>query len=146
VWGTSASCEPDLSALRELVIASGVFTSLEEDPARADVVVTFIPSPERPYWTTPAHNPAAFLLAFAGVPFWWSDDFGQQILVEQRASGRAERVDMRRAGTRVMWLFAPLLNLSPDRAFAPDLNREASHLRLHLLEFLGRDRAETVAW
>ena len=134
-------CAPRLRMARELVLASGVFTSFEDDPERADIVVMLIEGWERPYWSTPAHNPAFALLTLAGIPFWWTDTLGQQLLVEQRASGRAERIDMRREGTRVMWLFAPLLNVGPNRAFAPNLEREASHLRLHLLQFLAAERA-----
>ena len=128
-------CEHQLGELRTLLVATGLFTSLEDDPSRADLALTLVQSPGRPYWTAPPHNPAALLLSIA-IPFWWTDSFGEQLLVEQRLSARTARIDMRREGTRVMWVLAPLFNLSPDRAFTPDLNREASHLKLHLLEFL----------
>jgi hypothetical protein len=106
-----------------------------EDPALADVTVTLIPSPGRSFWDTPAANPAAALLSLA-TPAWWTDSFGQQLLVEQQATGRLARIEMRREGTRIMWSLAPLWNLGSGRRAAPDPNREASHLRVRILRFL----------
>jgi hypothetical protein len=128
-------CHEELRELETLLVATGLFTSFEEDPALADVTVTLIPSPGRSFWDTPAANPAAALLSLA-IPVWWTDSFGQQLLVEQPATGRLARIDMRREGTRIMWSLAPLWNLGSGRMAAPDPNREASHLRVRILRFL----------
>jgi hypothetical protein len=44
---------------------------LSEAPAGdpADLAITVRTPVRRPYWSTPAHNPAAFLLSLA-LPFW----------------------------------------------------------------------------
>jgi hypothetical protein len=116
----------------------------DESDEKDDLILQIVDVPRRPYFTKPSHNPAFFLLSVA-LPFWWSEEYGYRLSGECAQTGDRLDIDTTRQGTAVMWILAPMLNLSPTRGFRENPLREASRILLELEPLLKRcapDRAQ----
>lgn len=135
--------EPCATAMRkvsEILEETGWFSEIGASAEGADLTIEIQPVARRPYWSTPAHNPALLLLSLA-IPFWWSDTFGVRFSAEDRF-GHTVEVDTTREGYRIMWSLAPLFNLSSGRGLVPSSAREADQVKLQLLPVLSEDAAD----
>ncbi len=108
---------------------------LEHQPSDADVVVTITAPVRRPYWSTPAHNPA-FALLSAAIPLWWSEPHGFSFRISDPDANHESTSDATWEGTNVLWGFATLLNISRSRVFYLDPAVEQRFLNEHVGEAL----------
>ncbi|QSX39312.1 hypothetical protein [Shewanella cyperi] len=129
------ACDYATKEMEELLGKTGWISNFEASPENADLVITFGLPNRRPYYTTPAHNPAFALLAFA-IPFWWSDNFGYRFEATCTRCSLNTTIDTEREGTIVWWGFSSLINISPNRALQNDHERELEHIKLQLLPLI----------
>jgi hypothetical protein len=128
-------CRIRLNDLYNSLVATELFREvvIGEIPDGGDgLVVDIHDFPRRPYWSTPAHNPA-FLLLSLGIPFWWEDALGFRFSVRELPESEEILVDTRWNGTSVMWSLASLLNVLPSRTFRSTYEQDVDRLRLALV-------------
>jgi hypothetical protein len=129
------SCRIRLNDLYRSLVATELFREVaigEAPDGDGAFVVDIHDFPRRPYWSTPAHNPA-FLILSLGIPFWWDDALGFRFSVRELPAAREILVDTRWEGTSVMWSLASLLNVLPSRTFRSTYEQDVDRLRLALV-------------
>jgi len=132
-------CEQAIVEVGKLLALSGWFSTLEASREDAALMITVYAPMRRPYWSTPPHSPALLLLSPV-IPFWWSEPFGHRMTARRTASGEEAEIDTTWEGTTVMWGLAPVLNLSPNRSFRSDPERELHLVQLQLLPLVAGSR------
>jgi hypothetical protein len=128
-------CRERLNALYNALVSTELFREVvigEGPPSPGDYVVALHDFPRRPYWTTPAHNPAFVLLAIA-IPFWWHEPLGFHFSIREVPAGQPHVVDTRWGGTMIIGSLSALLNVLPDRTFRSSTSQDVERLRLALV-------------
>jgi hypothetical protein len=128
-------CRERLNALYNALVATEIFREVVVgggSPKPGDYIVDLYDFPRRPYWATPAHNPAFALLAVA-IPFWWYEPLGFYFSIRQAPDGNPQVVDTRWGGTMIMGSLSPLLNVLPSRTFQSARTQDVERLRSALI-------------
>jgi hypothetical protein len=128
-------CRERLNALYNTLVSTELFREVVVDegtPSPGDFVVDLRDFHRRPYWATPAHNPAFALLAIA-IPFWWHEPLGFHFSIREVPDGEPHVVDTRWGGTMVMGSLSAVLNVLPSRTFRSATTQDVERLRLALV-------------
>lgn len=126
------SCEQALGELKQLLAESHWFARAGESEPEPDLVLTVHAPVRRPYWSTPAHNPALLLLSPV-IPLWWHEPFGQRIDATLVETGESVHLDTTGDGTIILWSLAGVFNAAPNRAFVAQPQRELDLIHHQLL-------------
>lgn len=128
-------CGERLNALYYALVSTGLFREVvvgEGPPSSGDYIIDLHDFPRRPYWATPAHNPAIALLAIA-IPFWWHEPLGFHFSIREAPAGQPHVVDTRWGGTVIIGSLSAVLNVLPSRTFQPAHAQDVERLRSALL-------------
>jgi hypothetical protein len=128
----SATCDESLAKMRRLLSASPWFDTLDAPRAEADLLLLVRRVELTPYWHYPTHSLGALIVALV-IPLGWIERAGYQLTAVVPESGAALEIDTRRDSRAFVWILAPLLNLSPERAFRPSAQRELDLIHAQLL-------------